>query len=1096
MKLHLQNSTQWSKIMRVGFGQMILFSSLINLAYSKSSNTHNTPDSFSDPHYASIKGLKNNSRNHFAKMDQVVSGTVTDAKGEAIPGVSVKVKGTNLGAVTDKNGKFKLTVPNSISILVFSSIGFETQELAVNNKEVINVKLKETNDVLDELIVVGYGKQKKATLTGAVETIDRKVFQDRAVTNVGLALQGQSPGLLVTRSSPRPGNEGLAFRIRGNSSVNGSDPLIIVDGVPVLNSYSFQNMNSDDIESISVLKDGAAAIYGSRASNGVILVTTKKGKGKLQVNYNGNARFNTNGITGYSPNMQQYASIWLAANKEEAGPNYWVWGNKENLEKMQQGVEGRYDLFGTDYYIFNANRLDEMFATRYSQQHNLSISRGTDSTGYRLSVGYANNRGNLATAYDGQKQYNLHFNHDYKLSDKFKLESNVSLVNTNTSTPSVGLDNTLYAYDMPFYPAKNPFGQWFATFNGIDGGANRNAAAMTAAGGRENKNSLTGRVDVTATYQIFKDLALEGLASLQNERFNSERYVLPVQLYNWYGTPTGIGLNTGGTNNTYNTYAWQGLYQYYSALLRYEKTFNGVHNISAVAGLNAEKSNSQQVTANRVGFEDQGVYDISLAGLETQTNSGTKTQNGRFSYLTRLNYNYAEKYLAELIGRRDGNSRFASGYKFKNFGSAQLGWVFTKESFLTGITPVLNFGKIRASYATTGNEASGLGAFDYLSTVNIGSAVLGSPAAPQSSSSLNNNGLISYTRTWEKVEQKNLGIDLEFFDSRLTTNFDIFEKNNIGMLINVSYPSVLGGNAPKTNSGKFNTKGWEFVIGWKDTKGDFSYNFAFNIGDTKTLVSGVEGADSYNAGRNGIVNGRPWQSWFVYKTDGYFKNQAEVDAYYAAYGSSTNLANMPKNNQAVALRPGDTKRVDVAGTGNITNIGNEKSSLVYAGDGTPHFNFGFNLGGSWKGFDLNAFFQGQLKQNIMRSGYMAYPFGAIFTNQNPAFLGKTWTEGNQDALFPRLTVNGTRAKWNYENNDFMLQNNRYIRLKTLIVGYTLPQRITEKIKLSKVRFYFSGNDLWEATSVKDGFDPEMGESSINSGYPFARTWSFGLNVGF
>jgi len=205
---------------------------------------------------------------------------------------------------------------------------------------------------------------------------------------------------------------------------------------------------------------------------------------------------------------------------------------------------------------------------------------------------------------------------------------------------------------------------------------------------------------------------------------------------------------------------------------------------------------------------------------------------------------------------------------------------------------------------------------------------------------------------------------------------------------------------------------------------------------------------------------------------------------------------MPKNNQAVALRPGDTKRVDVAGTGNITNIGNEKSSLVYAGDGTPHFNFGFNLGGSWKGFDLNAFFQGQLKQNIMRSGYMAYPFGAIFTNQNPAFLGKTWTEGNQDALFPRLTVNGTRAKWNYENNDFMLQNNRYIRLKTLIVGYTLPQRITEKIKLSKVRFYFSGNDLWEATSVKDGFDPEMGESSINSGYPFARTWSFGLNVGF
>jgi len=1092
MKLHLQNSIQWSKIMKVGVGQIILFSSLINLAYSKSSNTYSSPDSYPDLHYTNIQGLKNT----FTKVDQIVSGTVTDSKGEAIPGVSVKVKGTNLGAVTDKNGKFKLTIPNGSSILVFSFIGFETQDLAVNNREVINVRLKDSNDVLEELVVVGYGKQKKATLTGAVETVDGKVFQDRAVTNVGLALQGQSPGLVVTRSSPRPGNEGLAFRIRGNSSVNGSDPLIILDGVPVLNSYSFQNMNSDDIESISVLKDGAAAIYGSRASNGVILVTTKKGKGKLKVDYNGNARFNTNGITGYSPSMQQYASIWLAANDEEITPNYWVWGNKDNLQKMQQGVEGRYDLFGTDYYIFNANRLDEMFARRYSQQHNLSISRGTDTSGYRLSFGYANNKGNLATAYDGQKQYNARFSNYYKLSEKFKLESNVSLVNANTSTPSVGLDNTLYAYDMPFYPAKNPFGQWFATFNGIDGGANRNAAAMTAAGGRENRNSLTGRVDMTATYQIFKDLALEGLASLQNERFNSERYVLPVQLYNWYGTPTGIGLNTGGTNNTYNTYAWQGLYQYYSALLRYEKTINGVHNISAVAGLNAEKNSSQQVSANRVGFQDQGVYDISLAGLETQTNGGGKTQMGRYSYLTRLNYNYAEKYLVELVGRRDGNSRFASGYKFKNFGCAQLGWVFTKENFLSGITPVLNFGKIRGSYGVSGNEASGLGAFDYLSTINIGSTVLGSPATPQTSTALNNNGLISYTRTWERVEQKNLGIDLEFFDSRLTTTFDVFEKNNIGMLINVSYPSVLGGRAPQTNSGKFNTKGWEFIIGWKDTKGDFSYNMAFNIGDTKTMVTGVEGADSYNAGRNGIVNGRPWQSWFVYKTDGYFKNQAEVDAYYAAYGNSTNLANMPKNNQAVALRPGDTKRVDVAGTGNITNIGNEKSSLVYAGDGTPHFNFGFNLGGSWKGFDLNAFFQGQLKQNIMRGGYMAYPFAALFTNQNPAFLGKTWTDGNQDALFPRLTVNPTRAAWNYANNDFMLQNNRYIRLKTLIVGYTLPQRMTEKIKLAKVRFYFSGNDLWEATSIKDGFDPEMGEASINSGYPFARTWSFGLNIGF
>lgn len=1025
--------------------------------------------------------------------ERTVSGKVISAEtGEPLIGATILVKGTKVGITADKNGLFSLSVPASSSILTVSYLNFEKQEVPITTG-LIDIKLKPAGNI-DEVVVVGYAQQKRATLTGAVEQVSGKIFESRAVTNIALALQGQTPGLLVTRSSPRPGNEGIALRIRGASSVNGSDPLIVVDGVPVLNYYSFQNLNPDDIESISVLKDGSAAIYGSRAANGVILVTTKRGKGKLKVDYNGNMRFVTNGITGYSPSMKEYATMWLEANKEEAVPNWWVWG-EDNLKKMQQGVEGAYSLFGTDFYIYNANRIKEMFAPRYSYQHNLSLSNSTEKSSYRLSFGYADNQGNLATAYDGQKQYNARFNYDYNLTEHLKLETNISLIDAKTSEPSVGLDNTLYAYDMPFFPAKNPYGNWFATFNGIDGGANRNAAAMTAAGGRNNKNSLTGRVDVKATYQLTKDLSLEGLASLQNERFNQERYVLPVQLYNWYNVPTGIGLNTGGTNNIYYTYAWQGLYQYYSGLLRYNKTIASKHNIAAMAGINAEKNNTQWVSAQRVGFTDMGVYDIGLASTTTQTNGGSKSLNGRYSYLGRLNYNYAEKYLVELVGRRDGNSRFAPGYKFKNFGTVQLGWVFTNEAFMERLNSILSFGKIRATYGTTGNEASGLGAFDYLSTINIGTTVLGSPASQQQSTGLNNNGLISYNRTWEKVKQQNIGVDLNFLSNRLSTNIDYFVKENIGMLVDVTYPSVLGGSAPKTNSGRFKTKGWEFILSWKDSKKDFSYSATFNISNTNTLVSGVEGRDSYGAGRNDIVNGYPYQSWFVFKTDGYFRDQADVDAYYSAYGGSTLLANMPQNNQAVALRPGDTKRVDVAGTKNITNIGNEKSSLVYAGDGTPHLTFGLNLGASWKGFDIFTTFQGQLKQNIMRNGYMAYPYAALFTNQNPVFLGKTWTTEHPDAIYPRLTVNPTRASWNYANNDFMLQNNRYIRLKSLIVGYTLPQRLTDKARLNKVRVYFSGNDLWEWTSIKDGFDPEMGEASINSGYPFGRTWSFGLNLG-
>lgn len=1027
-----------------------------------------------------------------------ITGTIADAStGEALPGVSIALEGTSTGVITDINGKYSIEIPNQDVTLVFSYMGYLTEKITAQGKTEIDVKLVADIKKLEDVIVVGYSTQKKVTLTGAVEQIASKAFENRAVTNVGLALQGQTPGLVVTRTSPRPGNEGLSFVIRGQTSINGSKPLVIIDGVPALNDYSFLNMNSDDIESISVLKDGAASIYGSRASNGVILVTTKRGRGKTRVDYTGNLRFTTNGIIGYSPSMQQYATEWIEANKEETVPNWWVWQNKDNMLKMQQGIEGAYPLFNTDYFIFNANRLDEMFARRYSQQHNLSVSNGTEKSGYRLSLGYADNKGNLATAYDGQKQYNVRFNYDYQLSEKLKLESSISMVDAKTSSPSVGLDNTLYGYDMPFFPAKNPFGQWFACFNGVDAGANRNAAAMTSDGGRWDKNSLTGRIDMKATYQIYRDLAFEGLASLQNERYDEEKYVLQVPLYNWYGVQTGVGNNTGGTNNQYYTKAWTGYYQYYSALLRYNKTMKEVHNISAVAGINAELNTSQWVSATRVGVDNLSVQDISLASNATQTNDGSKSQMGRYSYIARVNYNYAEKYLVELSGRRDGNSRFATGYKFKNFGSAQLGWVFTKEGFLKGITSIVDLGKIRATYGSSGNEASGLGDFDYLSTVSMNTSVLGLSPAQQQSSLLNNNGLVSYTRTWEKVEQKNIGIDLGFLNSRLSASFDYFVKDNIGMLIKINYPSVLGGTAPQTNNGHFNTKGWEAVISWRDSKKDFSYNVAFNIGNTNTLVTGVQGSDSYKAGKNEVVNGYAYKPWFVYQTDGYFKDQADVDAYYAKYGNSTDLANLPAYNPQKTLRPGDIKKVDVAGTGNITANGDAQSSLVYKGDGTPHFVFGLNMGASWKGFDLSAFFQGQFKQLIMRTGWMAYPFQAIWTNQNPSFIGKTWTSDHTDAPFPRLTVDPTRAAWNYANNDFMLQNNRYIRLKSLILDYTLPKKITQKVKIDKVKIFFSGNDLWEMVNIKDGFDPEMGEASVdNNGYPYARTWSFGVNIGF
>lgn len=1027
-----------------------------------------------------------------------VTGKVLDTQtNKPIAGAAISVKGTSLATSTNENGAFSIKLAEN-DTLVVNAINYKILEISAD-ANLNNLQLVPIKNNLDEVVVVGYGTQKKATLTGATETVSSKVFQDRAVTNIGLALQGETPGLLVTRTSPRPGNEGLNFTIRGLSSVNGSSPLIVVDGTPVLNSYAFLNLNPDDVESITVLKDAAASIYGSAAANGVILVTTKRGKnGRTHYDFGSNLRFSTNGTTSYSPNMQQYATMWIEANKEETTPNWWVWGTKDNMLEMQQGVEGAYHFAtwpNVDYFIYNTNRIKELFATRYSYQNNLSISGGNDKSSYRLSFLMADNKGNLATAYDGQKQYNLRFSYDTKLSDKLKLETGVSIVNAKTATPSVGLDATLYANDMPFFPAKNPFGEWFPIFNGVDGGANRNPAAQTADGGRDNQNSLTGRVDLKATYQLPKGFSIEAKASMQNERYTENKWVLAVPLYNWYGTKqTGWAGGIDTTKTSFYSKAWSSTLQYYSGLLRYASTFNTVHNVSGFVGIEAQKTSYNWIDANRIGFTDLGVENISLASTAVQTNNGFSSQYGNYAYLGRFNYNYAEKYLLELQGRRDGSSRFAAGHKFQNYGGASVGWVFTKETFLKNISSIVNFGKLRASYGTSGNQATGLGEFDYLSLVQIGTTVLGLPAALQNSSSLLNNGIISYDRTWEKVEQKNIGIDLSFLNNRLSSSFDYFHKDNIGMLVNVNYPSVLGGSAPKTNSGHFSTRGWEAIVKWNDHVKDFSYNIALSMSNTNTKVSGVQGYDSYSPGKMGIVNGYPYQPWFVYKTDGYFKDQADVDAYYAQYGNSPDLAALPQNNQAVALRPGDVKKV-AGPSGTITGSGNGQSSLVYAGDGTPHYTFGANLGFSWKGIDVSAFFQGQFKQLIMRNGWMAYPFSAIYTNQNPTFLGKTWTQDNTNALFPRLTVNPTRAAWNYANNDFMLQNNRYVRLKSLIVGYSLPQSLLSKVRLERVRIYFSGNDLWTLAHVRDGFDPEMGETSQNSGYPFAKTWSFGINVG-
>lgn len=1054
---------------------LLLGSSVISNLYANSGNAVNT----------SLKRVVSVS----AQQSITVKGKVLSADDNmGIPGVNVSLKGAKAGVTTDLDGNFSINVASADAVLVFSSVGFKTKEVKVGSQTSINVTLEAELSALKEVVVVGYGTKKKESLTGAVEQIKAATFKDKAVSNPALALQGATPGLVVSRSSARPGNEGIALQIRGVTSINGGEPLVIIDGSPVTGLRDFYQMSPNDIESISVLKDGSAAIYGSRAANGVILVTTKKGRGKMKVEYGNNYKYNTIGIRPPAPTMEQYATNFLNAYNEDGITSIWGWGTTDNLLKMQQGVEGIYttDLWG-DVFIGRANRFDEMFGQSSSFQQNFSISGSTDITKYRLSAELNDTKGALKTAYDGQKNYNIRFNYDYDVSKRVSLSSSVVYQHSVTSGPSSGLSVDAISTDPPFFPAKNPFGQWYANFN-IAG--NRNGTAATTDGGRINFNEDLMKILLSTKINLAKGLDFNGSAAYSKRMSREDKYQLTIQPYTWFGEPSAEKINP---TSYIAARVYDRIYQNYGAFLNYELEKNG-HKITAMTGLTTDLQEDSYLYAERknvpVGIE---IYDINVVPVTgtNVVNGSTHEHWGLYSYLAKAGYEYNGKYLLDLVGRKDGSSRFSAANRWRNFGSVSAGWIVSKEKFLED-NSVINFLKLRGSYGTMGNQV-GVGVYDYLSSISQGTLPFGEAPANQSTARV--GSITSDTRTWESVAMKNVGLDFALLDNRLSGTFDYYQKKNDGMFINVIYPVLLGGTAPKSNSGILETKGWEAMLAWKDVKGDFSYNVSFNIGDSRNELVKMEGATTWNAGKVGTRVGYPINSYFLYQTDGFFQSQADLDAYIAQY-TAVNQGEIPSAALS-QLRVGDTKKIDVDGNGYISATGGagDKGDVKYMGDAAPHYVYGMNMGASWKAFDFNAFFQGALEQNVLRTGYLSQPFFNIWSNQTAAFLGETWTADNTSASYPRLTADIPRSRYNWQNNDFMLQNNRYIRLKSLVVGYTVPKPIVDKLKLEKLRIYFSGNDLLEWTAVKDGFDPEYGESSNNI-YPFARTWSLGLNVTF
>ena len=1064
------------------------------------------------------------------QSQRMLKGTVTDQNGEGIIGATIQVKGTKNATVTDFEGNFALSDPQGV--IVVSYIGYITQSIKYSGQPTLKIVLKEDNSLLDEVVVTGYGVTKKASLTSAISQIKGDdVYKDRGVGSTTVALQGEIPGLTITRTSTRPGSEAAAMQIRGDISINGSSsPLIIIDGVTG-SLDELNSLNGSDIESISVLKDASAAIYGARAASGVVLVTTKRGKqGKAVISYNGALSRTINGIQAPMTTNREWLDMFYEAQFNDMrvtsgltdpteihnNINWWIFNSFGGATLDTSDIDpatGAPRIYRGEA-LFNALRegktltlqngdkverwepsnylMDALYGQATSQKHNLSISGADEKFGYRMSLGYEKAQSQLKIAEDGQKKWSARLNADYQATKQMKFETNISFEKRDVNTPST--DVGAGWYDPWFWTILNENGDPYDTFSG-----NRNPVGGLTKGGKNKYRLTTFRGSMKATYdmsQLVKGLSLSTTGAYKLVQSNTQTTKNKIQYYDWVGTMTGNRQGPGSI--TENDKRWENITL--GAFANYERTFADKHNVFAMVGMTAEQETYKGITASRSQgplYEGADLLDLNVwESGENNGASGGQNSWGLVSYLTRLNYSYLDKYSVEFLARRDGSSKLSESQRWKNFYSVSGYWRLSKERFLSDVKWLSDL-KLRYNYGKTGS-VEGIGNYERYASVSTGSALFGMNPSTQSSIWL--GAMTSDQRTWETINSHDFGLDFAFLNNRLRGSFDYFIKTNNGMFISIDYPSVLGASAPKVNDGEFQAKGWEFAINWNDRIGEVSYNLGFQLSDAWSLVKKLtnnENVPDPGINQNRLIN-RPRRAIYVYQTDGIFQTQEEVNAFYEMYywnadhsgPKANNILPAPGEKTLNTLRPGARKLVDINGDGTIT-----REDLYYAGDAAPRLNFGFKGGLEWKGIDFSIFFQGVWKQKVLRNGNFYAPWITNYVMQNRTFIGKMWSPENPTASYTIASRDNNFNRFNYENKDVSVQNNRYIRLKSLVVGYTLPKHLTNTIGLNKVRVYFSGDDLWEWSKVKDGFDPEYGEVS-NYTFPFSRLLTFGLDVTF
>lgn len=1016
-----------------------------------------------------------------------VTGVVNDENGEPLIGASVLVKGTTVGSSTDIDGNFSIKAGKGATLVV-SYVGYDSQEVAVTGSP-LTITMQPNNQMLDEVVVVGYGTQKKATMTGSVAVVDSKAMENKgSLSSPVQAIQGQVPGVIVTRNSSAPGDESWNMTLRGAVSANAAAPLVIIDGVEYESVNDLRLINPSDIESMNFLKDASASIYGSKAAGGVILITTKSAQaGKVKVDYSGSFTYKHIGLSAEMLSLEQWADGILEASANDGAgandtwvryaqlakkyKNQWINGNPLNMVNVDEMV-----FFDTDWQ-------DVMWGDSWSTQHELSVSGGSEKNTYRFSLGYMYDDSNLKWGNNHNQRVNLRLNNGMQLAENFTLQSVISYNRQDQVAPTqIGAALTVNSAQ-PGFPTSTATGKPYAW--GRDW---RTPNWLVELGGDNKLKVSAVNISETLRYEIISGLTANAVLGYNHSEATRDTKSIPIDFYTYNDTPE---CTFPLQKDTYYNKTWSQT-DFYSiqGYVNYNKTFNNDHNLTLMAGM--QYNLKQYEGSGSHSLDIQPSLNVPNGNGEISLKDVSKWEESILSYYGRANYDYKSKYLFEAQARYDGSSKFRPENRWAFFWGTSLGWRITQEKFMEGIAEWVSDLKLRASYGNVGNQ-SGIDRYDGTLLYNVASTS-GTLIGGQLVGTLNTDGkLVSTDRTWERIHNYNIALDFGFFNNRLRGTAEAFWKRTNNMLIGVTYPGILGDSAPTGNKGKFKAWGYEGQVNWNDHIGNVNYHIGgtFTYTDNKLLDRGGSGV--IQAGLRSDREGYPLRSVFGLRYCGKIENEEMLAKYKDRYQETSQIGNIRM------LRVGDNMFEDVNKDGKLT-----AEDLVYLGTDDPKIQFSFNFGAEWKGFDVNFIFQGAGKRTVYRrqgnggSDPWQIPMRNRYQNGSNHWVGNVWSPETPDNRYCPLTFVSDINNYNYQCSSFLVNDGSYLRLKNFTIGYTLPASIINRQKvISNLRVYITGTDLWETAHIHDGWDPEAASTVTNmSRYPFNRTWTFGANITF